>query len=73
MVLSYEGVSFVIFDLLSDVFDALNPLGKFWGSLCLLPNWGYFHHFECILEFALTLSTFWEATGDIWIFGFLIY
>ena len=29
MVLSYKGVSFVIFDLLSDVFDALNPLGKF--------------------------------------------
>jgi len=35
MVLSYEGVSLVIFDQLSDVFDALNPLGMFWGSLCL--------------------------------------
>ena len=37
-------------------------------GLCLLPNWGYFGHFDMFLDFSLALPTFWELTGDFEVF-----
>ena len=46
---------------LKDALDAFNLLWTLVRSLCLLPDWGYFGHFNVFLDFS---STFQESTGD---------
>ena len=58
MIWTHGRVSLSTSTQLRDVFYAFNPLGIPWGCLCLLPNWRYFYHFLCILEFYFALPTF---------------
>ena len=65
--------------LVDDLNSRGSSLGDFWSiegcfwclqsigdALCLLPNWGCFCNFGCILEFSFALPTSWEPTVDIW-------
>lgn len=53
-------------------FEGPYPLGELLCSLCLLPNRGYFGHFEILLDFSFALPIFREPISNFEGFFFLV-
>ena len=65
------GSSLVTSNPLRGAFDTFHSLGMLWGSLCPLPNWGFFVILVHSLNlFFFSLPTFWEPTR---IFDFCLF